>query len=57
LLLSCLDEKGAFIKSKNNFNMIRTITEKCIKSKSLLDFMMKNIGKEDTNISLKMVKD
>ena len=57
LLLSCLDEKGSFIKSKNNFNMIQVITEKCIKSKSLLDFMMENIGKEETNISLKMVKD
>jgi len=57
LLLSCLDEKGSFIQSKNNFTMLRTITEKCIKSKSLLNFMMENIGKEDTNISLKMVKD
>lgn len=57
LLLSCLDEKGSFIKSNNNFNMLRTITEKCIKSKSLLDFMMDNIRKEDTDLSLKMVKD
>ena len=56
LLLSCLDEKGSFIKSNNNFAMLRTITEKCIKSKSLMDFMMKNIRKEDSNLSLKMVK-
>lgn len=57
LLLSCLDEKGSFIKSNNNFTMLRTITERCIKSKSLLDFMMQNIGKEDSNLCLKMVKD
>lgn len=56
LLLSCLDEKGSFIKSKNNFNMIRMITEKCVRSKSLLYFMMDNNGKGDATISLRMVK-
>ena len=56
LLLSCLDDNGSFIESKNNFNMIKIITEKCVRSKSLLDFMMDNIKKGDTNTSLKMVK-
>jgi hypothetical protein len=59
LLVKCLSEDGKFIKSKTNFEMIRIITEKCIKSKTLLEFInnyfISDISR-DSNISLKMVK-
>lgn len=60
LLIKCLDTEGKFIKSKTNFDMIRTITEKCIKSKTLLEFINNYFISDisnDINISLKMVKD
>ena len=61
LLIKCLDTEGRFIKSKTNFDMLRSITEKCIKSKNLLEFInnyyINNIlkNKNNNNISLKMV--
>ena len=66
MLLECLNEEGKFIKTGPNFEVIKTITEKCIKSVSLLDFInsvdnkdndMLNANKSGKNIvSLKMVK-
>ena len=58
LLVKCLSEDGKFIKSKTNFEMIRIITEKCIKSKTLLEFINNYFISDtlrDSNISLKMV--
>lgn len=55
ILVNCLNEMGQFKKTSNNFDVIKYITQKCIRSKILLQYINSNQNKEGNTASLKMV--